>query len=105
MPRINRAAQFAPFDALKGLQEALRIKEFEHDKISKSELSEEQAKEISKVLFEFEKGDYLEVTYFKNGYYINEIGSAKLIPEESILKISETEINIDDIFKVVNLSK
>ena len=105
MPRINRAAQFAPFDALKGLQEALRIKEFEHDKISKSELSEEQAKEISKVLFEFEKGDYLEVTYFKNGYYITEIGSAKLIPEESILKISETEINIDDIFKIVNLSK
>ena len=47
MPRINRAAQFAPFDALKGLQEALRVKEFEHDKIAKSELSEEQAKRLS----------------------------------------------------------
>ena len=45
------------------------------------------------------------VSDIKNGYYINEIGSAKLIPEESILKISETEINIDDIFKVINLSK
>ena len=70
MPRINRAAQFAPFDALKGLQEALRVKEFEHDKIAKSELSEEQAKRLSKILLEFEKGDVLEVTYFKDGYYL-----------------------------------
>ena len=74
MPRINRAAQFAPFDALKGLQEALRVKEFEHDKIAQSELSEEQAKKLSKILLEFEKGDVLEVTYFKDdvewNYYI-----------------------------------
>ena len=105
MPRVNRAAQFAPFDALKGLQEALRIKEFEHDKIFKLELSEEQAKEISKVLLKFEKGDFLEVTYFKDGYYLNEIGPAKIIPEEGVLKVSENKINIDDIFGVVNLSK
>ena len=30
MPRKDRAKQFAPFDALKGLQEALKIKEYEH---------------------------------------------------------------------------
>ena len=105
MPRINRAAQFAPFDALKGLQEALRIKEFEHDKIAQSELSEEQAKKLSKILLEFEKGDVLEVTYFKDGYYINESGAAKLIPDEGLLVVSEIKIPIDSISNIVNLSK
>jgi len=31
MPRQNRAKQFASFDALKGLQNALREKEREHE--------------------------------------------------------------------------
>ena len=31
MPRIERAKQFAPFDALKGLGLALREKEKEHE--------------------------------------------------------------------------
>lgn len=30
MPRIKRAIQFAPFDALKGLHEALKRKELEN---------------------------------------------------------------------------
>lgn len=30
MPRIKRAVQFAPFDALKGLHEALKRKELEN---------------------------------------------------------------------------
>lgn len=33
MPRSKRSAQFAPFDALKGLQEALKLKEYEHARI------------------------------------------------------------------------
>ena len=105
MPRINRAAQFAPFDALKGLQEALRVKEFEHDKIEQSELSEEQAKRLSKILLEFEKGDVLEVTYFKDGYYTNESGAAKFVPEEGVLVVAETKILIDNISNIINLSK
>ncbi|MFA7642957.1 MAG: hypothetical protein WCY74_06740, partial [Sphaerochaetaceae bacterium] len=43
MPRQNRAPQFAPFDALKGLHEALRLAEYEHERIVKGEISEEQA--------------------------------------------------------------
>lgn len=31
MSREDRAKQFAPFDALKGLQMALRKKEYEHE--------------------------------------------------------------------------
>lgn len=31
MPREDRAKQFAPFDALKGLRDALHKKELEHE--------------------------------------------------------------------------
>ena len=46
--RENRARQFLPFDALKGLQEALREKEIELDE--RKELSEESIEELSKNL-------------------------------------------------------
>ena len=46
MPRIERAAQFAPFDALKGLHEALRAKEAELEKTDTQAVTEDRAKEI-----------------------------------------------------------
>ena len=42
---VSRAKQFLPFDALKGLQEALREKEIEHEE--KIELSEETLSELN----------------------------------------------------------
>ena len=50
MPRKDRAKQFAPFDALKGLHDALRLKEYKHEKVAKGEMSEDDAKAISDVL-------------------------------------------------------
>ena len=47
MPRGDRARQFAPFDALKGLQQALRLKEYEHDKTMKGDISEKTLKNLS----------------------------------------------------------
>lgn len=47
MNRADRAKQFAPFDALKGLQEALREKEEMHEKKENIELLEEAKEEIS----------------------------------------------------------
>ncbi len=64
MPRENRAAQFAPFDALKGLSDALRLKEYEAEKISKGEMTEEKAVETSRILLDYKKGAVLCVTYF-----------------------------------------
>ena len=42
MMREERAKQFAPFDAMKGLQEALRDREERHSRVEKLEISEEQ---------------------------------------------------------------
>ena len=47
MPREDRAKQFAPFNPLRGLSKTLRLKEYEHDKILKGDLSEEQIESIS----------------------------------------------------------
>ena len=50
MPRGERAKQFAPFDALKGLQQALRLKEYEHERVEKGDLSEEDVLRLSTIL-------------------------------------------------------
>lgn len=41
MPRIKRAAQFAPFDALKGLHDALERKREEHINKQKGKIVED----------------------------------------------------------------
>ena len=47
MPRGDRAKQFMPFDALKGLKQALREKEIEHESGDFPELSDDEIKQIS----------------------------------------------------------
>lgn len=66
--RIDRAKQFLPFDALKGLQEALREKEIEYEE--KIELSEESLTELENKFNKIEKGSYVKIRYYKNRQYI-----------------------------------
>ena len=65
--RIARAKQFLPFDALKGLQEALREKEIEYEE--KKELSEETLAELNNVFNKIEKGSFVKIRYYRNGRY------------------------------------
>ena len=76
MPRSKRAAQFAPFDALKGLQEALKLKEYEHARIQRIDVSEEESQRISDILNTIEKCDLVEVKYYneEDEHYHNAIG-------------------------------
>ena len=70
--RISRAKQFLPFDALKGLQEALREKEIEHEE--KIELSEETLSELNNKFNKIEKGSKVKIKFYKNNKYIEIIG-------------------------------
>ena len=63
MNKANRAAQFAPFDALKGLNEALRKKEEKLSRVEKIELSEEMSEELSHKLIKLEKGQRIKITF------------------------------------------
>ena len=101
MSREARAKQFAPFDALKGLQDALRIKEFQHERVQKGEVQEEKADEISKALINLEKGSSVKVVFFENGYYHNLQGRAKLLIEEGVIEVDEKKININDLFDLI----
>ena len=50
LTREERAKLFAPFDAMKGLKEALRDREERHSRVARHEISEEQAEENSRVI-------------------------------------------------------
>ena len=100
MSRQDRAKQFAPFDALKGLQDALRIKEFEHERVQRGEIQEEKANEISKTLISLEKNSKVNATYFENGHYYNIAGRAKLFIEEGTIEIEGKVISLSDLFEL-----
>lgn len=70
MIRQERAKQFAPFDALRGLREALERKEWEHERQERGEVSEEQTAEIETALVKLKRGDRVRALFFDNGYYV-----------------------------------
>lgn len=106
MPRENRAAQFAPFDALKGLHESLRYAEYEHERTQKGDISQEQIEKISNTLLQVKKDTTVLLKYFYDGYtktytgrinidiYKKEITTTDklVIPFDNLLEI-EIEIN------------
>ena len=67
MNRVARAKQFLPFDALKGLQEALKEKEIEYEE--KKELSEDTLSELNDKFNQVENGKSIKLKYYKNGRY------------------------------------
>ena len=56
LTRLERAKLFAPFDAMKGLKEALRDREERHARVARHEISDEQAEENSRVILKLERG-------------------------------------------------
>ena len=65
--RVARAKQFLPFDALKGLQQALKEKEIEYEE--KKELAEDTLTELNNKFHQLENGKYVKLKYYKNGRY------------------------------------
>lgn len=104
--KINRAAQFMPFDALKGLQEELRKREEMHSRIEKKELDEETQNEISDYLVRIDRGDLVSIDFYFNGHYVNITGRLK--EKDAIRKfltIEEAKIDFSDIYKVKIIEK
>ena len=72
MPVSDRAKQFMPFSALKGLDEALRTKE--KIVVPKVELSPEMAEELDYKMHLLEKGKVTTIIYFSSGEYVKVTG-------------------------------
>ena len=100
MNRSDRAKQFMPFDALKGLREALNLKEYEHERCIKGDISEEKIREMTNLLINAEKGCLVEVTYFIDGHYKKISGKLKLNTEFKQIKVGEQSLFLDDIFDI-----
>ena len=99
MPIADRAKQFMPFAALKGLPEALAAKE--KILVSKIELSPEMAEELDLKMHALKRGKMASVVYFSHDEYIKISGMVSRIDETSrILQIVNTKIDFDDILEV-----
>ena len=95
MNRQDRAKQFAPFDALNGLREALAKKEYDLGKVERGD------SEISDKLSKVQRGDRIALTCYQDGYYVKEIGAVKEI--NTIFKyivIGNGKVYFDDIYGV-----
>lgn len=99
MPIEERAKQFSPFAALKGLPAALAAKEkILVDKIS---LSEDAAWELDRKMHLLKKGCMATIVYYSAGEYIKITGMVARIEETSrLLQIVGTKIPFDDILDI-----
>ena len=96
MPIAERAKQFLPFAAVKGLTEALEKKE--KVPVPKMEISEERAKALNEKINCIQKGTVATVTYFCMDTYIQLTGTVDQIdPIYRTLEIKDTIIKMDDI--------
>lgn len=84
--RKERASMFFPFDALKGLQEALREKE--RIRVDKKSLSLEKIEELSYLLNQIKKGDIITIVYYQ---------------EQEYLQLTGMVANIDTLFHTITV--
>ena len=105
MTRVQRAKQFLPFDAMKGLQEALRETEEHHARVEKREITEEARERNSAVFLRLKKGNRARALYYGHFHertqedivsYINIPYKYFLLGEEKIFFEDVYEIEIVD---------
>ena len=101
MPIKMRAKQFAMFDALKGLTEAIAEKERQLD--PRKELSEERVKEINDVLQTIEQDDMVTVMYYcQYGRQYRQLSGpvTKIDSYWKVLQINGVSISFDEIYEI-----
>lgn len=97
MPIEQRAKQFAPFAAIRGLQEALE--RMERVVVEKVELSEEMAEELNWKMQMIKGGELVTVVYFSGEQYLKKTGIVARINQNSrIIQIVDTRISFDDLY-------
>ena len=99
--QVNRAAQFLPFDAMKGLTEELKLREKKLSRVPKRELSEDDAAMINDVINKIDFGSQIEMVYYDNGHYYDIIC---IVEKKDIiyryLLIATQKIYFDDIYSI-----
>lgn len=101
MTREERAKQFMPFDAMKGLQEALRDREERHTRVEKKEISEEIFHRNSRTLLKVKKGMKVAIYYHYAFHDVEKTGKVTQIDYVyKYLRLDEQKIYFDDIYRI-----
>ena len=99
MTRQDRAKQFMPFAALKGYEDALRLRE--KIVVEQMELSEERKEELDRVLRQVKKLDMVEVVYYNGEEYLKVQGLvSRLDVDARILTVVNTKIPFDMLYDI-----
>ena len=101
MMREQRAKQFMPFDAMKGLAEALKDREERHTCVLKHEISEEDQEQISEVLCRVEKGSKVFLSYYSNFHDVEKEGIVSDINRPlQFFRVDEEKILFVDLYSI-----
>lgn len=101
MNRADRAKQFLPFDALRGLQDELRLRENLYARVEKKELSDEYKEKISAKLNKLELGIIADIVSYNHGHYIRTQGKvANIDIIAKFLIINDEKIRFDNLYKI-----
>ena len=103
MNREDRAKQFMPFDALKGLQEELRKREERRLRQNKRDLSDDQIESLTKVLNSLKRGMTVQITYYNfvtERYVTIKDVFRKLYKESRFINTENYKISFDDLLEI-----
>ena len=101
MDNKDRAKQFMPFDAMKGLTEALRLREEQRARVPRKQLSEDMIESISRTLSAVRPGTAVRVCFYLDGHYVDLEGWVSNINKvENYLILGTGRIYFDDILRI-----
>ncbi len=102
MTRQDRAKIFAPFDAMKGLQEALREREERLTRTQRREICEEDIERNSAVLMTLKRGMDVEVFCWSNFHDVVKRGKITYISQafNGYLEVDHEPIEFEDIYDI-----
>ena len=97
----DRAKIFAPFEALRGLQEALREQERIVVRVDRKELLPDQEELIDRRLHMLLQGDLVSIIYYDGDAYVKKTGLiASIDPVRKEIRVVEERIPFQDIFSI-----
>ena len=101
MMREQRAKQFMPFDAMKGLAEALKDREERHSRTVKHGVSEDAQQRICDALLRMEKGSRVLVSHYSCFHDVETEGIVTEIDRVCrFFRLNEEKILFDDLYDI-----
>lgn len=90
-----------PFDAMKGLKEALAIREERHSRVDKRILAEETIEQISDTICELQCGMPVTVLHYKDCHEVETTGNVVAVNTTfKYLLLGNERINFDNIYEI-----